>query len=468
MTTTDAPATARPATSRARHLKARFPDLVAVPGEAPYDRLRTPWNLAVDQRPAAVAQPATAEQVRHLVRAATDLGLRIAPQGTGHGSQALLGHGGGDLDDVLLLRTTAMTAVAINARGRLARVQAGAIWDDVVCAAAGYGLAGLHGSSPDVGVAGLALGGGIGWYARAHGLTSNSVSDIDVVTADGELLRASPDRHPDLFWALRGGGGNFGVVTAITLRLLPIRDVYAGRMVWPLTHYERVLRYWNDWARTAPEEISTSLRAMRFPPFPQVPEPLRGRQVVILDGAALGTDRAAREILAGFRALKPEIDTWSRVPAASIARMHLDPEGPTPAVGCGGLVRTLDDAAIAALLQAVGPGADTVVLMAEIRQLGGALARVPDGAGALGRLPGDHAAYLLAAAPTADMAARGVADTGRGLAALHGVRAGHYLNMAERPVDPRSAFDDAGWQRLLAVRAHADPGRAFLAHHEFA
>jgi FAD/FMN-containing dehydrogenase len=465
MTITSVSAPARPpALTPARRLQARFPELVAVPGDEAYERLRTPWNLAVQQRPAAVAEPVTAAQVQQLVWAAADLGLRIAPQGTGHGAQALAARG---LDDVLLLRTTGMTAVAVDAGHRLARVQAGAIWDDLVCAAGGYGLAALHGSSPDVGVAGLALGGGIGWYARRFGLTCNSVTALDVVTADGTLLHTGPDRHAELFWALRGGGANLGVVTAVELRLLPIADVYAGRMVWGLDRYEHVLRFWNDWARDAPEEISTSLRAMRFPPFPHLPEELRGRAVVILDGAVTGSDETGRRLLAGFRALRPEIDSWARVPAASIGRMHLDPEGPTPAVGRGGLVRSLDEAAIDGLLAAVGPGADTAVLMAELRQLGGALGRVPDGAGALGRLPGDHAAYLLAAAPTAEHADRGLRDTTAALAALAGVHSGHYLNLAERPVDPRTAFDDATWRRLLAIRAQLDPAGIFLAQHEF-
>jgi len=454
------------ATRAAHELRARCGDLVALPGEPAYDAGRAPWNIAVQQRPAAVATPRSAAEVAAVVRAAADEGLRIAPQGTGHGAQALQGR---RLDDVVLLRTTALTDVSVDPATRIARVGAGALSEQLVDAAAEHGLAALHGSSPDVGVAGLALGGGIGWYAREHGMTSNAVTAIELVTSDGELVRTDAEHDPDLFWALRGGGGNFGVVVAIELRLLPITDVYAGQMVWDIADYEHVLRVWNDWCRTAPDEVSTSLRAMRFPPFPHVPEPFRGRAVVILDGAVNADDSRAEEILAPFRGLAPERDTWGRVPAASLIRLHMDPEGPTPAVGRGTLVRSLDDDAVVALTAAVGPQAQTSVLMAELRQLGGALGRVPAGAGAMATMGGDYAAYILAVAATPEMAARGAADIDVVVASLAPVETGRsYLNFAERPVDPSTAFEPDAWRQLMAVRDRVDPDRVFLSNQEFA
>jgi FAD/FMN-containing dehydrogenase len=453
------------ATRAAHELRARCGSTVVLPGEPAYDAARAPWNVAVQQRPAAVAAPTSADEVADVVRAARSVGLRVAPQGTGHGAQALQGR---RLDDVVLLRTTALAEVSVDPATRVARVGAGALSEQLVDAAAAHGLAALHGSSPDVGVAGLALGGGIGWYAREHGMTCNAVTAIELVTADGELVRTDPDHDPDLFWALRGGGGNFGVVTAIELRLLPIVDVYAGQMVWDITHYENVLRLWNTWAEGAPDEVSTSLRAMRFPPFPHVPEALRGRALVILDGAVNASDARAEEILAPFRTLAPETDTWARVPAASLIRLHGDPEGPTPAVGRGTLVRTLADDTLADLVATVGPGVSTSVLMAELRQLGGALARAPKGAGAMATMGGAYAAYFLAIAATPEMAARGAEDIEVAMSPLTAVETGRqYLNLVERHVDPSTAFEADAWSRLLAVRNRVDPDRMFVGNHEF-
>jgi FAD/FMN-containing dehydrogenase len=448
----------------ARRLRALCGDRVALPGEPAYRAARTAWNVAVSQLPAATAVPSSAAEVQATVRAAVASGLRVAPQGSGHGAQALAHE---RLDDVLLLRTTALTEISIDPVRRVARVGAGVLSEDLVVAAAEHGLAALHGSSPDVGVAGLALGGGIGWYARMHGMTSNAVTAIELVTANGELVRTDPEHDPELFWALRGGGGNFGVVTAIELELLQITDVYAGRMVWDIADFERVLRYFNEWAPDAPEEISTSLRAMRFPPVPHVPEEFRGKSVVILDGAVLGDDVRASEILAGFRTLGPLSDSWERVPAASIVRMHMDPEGPTPAVGRGTLLDVLDETTLRAFVTAVGPDAQTSILMAELRQLGGALSRTPLHGGAMATMPGAFAAYFVSVAATPEMAARGAADIDVAVAALSGAENGRqYLNLAERPVDSRMAFGDEGWLRLLEIRDRVDPRGLFVGNHQ--
>jgi hypothetical protein len=465
--TPDAPlAQAAPTvTDAARRLKAACGGLVTLPDDPTFDGVRMPWNVAAQQQPAAVAVPTTVEEVQLVVRAARAAGLRIAPQGTGHGAAALAAR---NLDDVVLLRTTALTGVTVDPEAQTARAEAGALSEHVVAAAAEHGLVCLHGSSPDVGVAGLALGGGIGWYARLHGLACNLVRAVELVTSDGELVRADADHHADLFWAVRGGGGNFGVVTAIEFGLLPITEAYAGMMMWDISGYEKVLRHFNAWAPTAPEEISSSLRAMRFPPLPFIPEEIRGRSLVIFDGAVLADDARAAEIIAGFRALEPELDTWQRVSAPSLIRLHQDPEGPTPAVGDGLLLDQLDEATLQSLVAAVGPGAETHLLMAELRQLGGALRRVPEGAGALGALQADYVAYFVAIAPTPEIGAIGLADTARAVAAVAGAATGRrYLNFSEVPVDCSTGFDATGWARLQQVKAEVDPDRVFLANHSF-
>src|SRR4051812_16627681 len=197
-------------------------------GDADWDMARQAFNLTVDQRPAAIAFPVDATDIATAVDYARDAGLRVAPQRTGHNAAPL-----GALEDVLLVRTDALQGVEIDARQRRARVNAGAKWEDVVPAASDLGLAALHGSTGDVSVVGYSLGGGLGWYARQHGLAANSVTAVELVTADGEHVRADRDNEPELFWALRGGAGNFGVVTALEFDLFEQPLDYAGVLFFP-------------------------------------------------------------------------------------------------------------------------------------------------------------------------------------------------------------------------------------------
>jgi hypothetical protein len=329
---------------------------VHVPGDRAYDDGRRPWNLAAHQLPAAVAVPETVAQIGHLVRVAADLGLRLTVQTTGHAAAVLAAH---RLDDVVLVRTTRLRGVFVDAAARTARVEGGAVWQDVIDAAGPYGLAAPHGSSGGVGVAGYTLGGGLSWYARKFGLATNSITAIELVNADGEVVRADARTNPDLFWAARGGGGNFGVVTALEIALQPIADAVAGMLVWDVSRAEGVLQTWADWCATAPDEVTTSFRIMRFPPLPQLPEFLRGRSLVIIDGVAVLEDEEAGELLAPLRALAPEMDTFGRVPATTLGELHMDPHDPTPAVGAGTLLAELGRDVIEAFLGAVGPESDT-------------------------------------------------------------------------------------------------------------
>jgi FAD/FMN-containing dehydrogenase len=451
-------------TRTAEHLRALCGGAVHLPGDPGYDAARTPWNVAVDLRPAAVAYPTSASDVRAVVSGAVDAGLRVAPQSTGHNAGPLgrLGH----LDDVVLVKTSAMRRVSVDPVARKARVESGALWLDVVEAAERHGLAALHGSSPDVGVAGYSLGGGVSWYARRHGLQTNSLTAVEIVLADGSLVRADDVNDRALFWALRGGGGNFGVVTALEFDLYPITTAYAGMLAWDRRDAEKVLRRWADWSVDAPSEVTTSFRILNLPPLPELPELVRGRQLAVIDGAVLGSDEAAADILAGLRELRPEIDTFRRSPAASLIRLHMDPEGPTPVVSDGALLSELPDAAVDAFLAEVGEGSTSSLLLAELRQLGGALGRRDYRGGAMPMIDAQFTMFAAAIAATPEHAMIGRADAIRLRSALADFSNGRsYLNLAENPINPKTGYSDESWEQLKAIRSIADPDAVFVANH---
>ena len=434
---------------------------VLLPGDPGYDEARMPWNVAVDQRPAAVACPASADEVSEIVRAAAASGLRVAPQGTGHNAGPL-----GPLEDAVLLRTSGMTGVQIDPVRRIARVEAGVLWLDVVEAAAVHGLAALHGSSPDVGVVGYSLGGGLGWYARQLGMAANSVVAVDLVLADGTQVRADETQNPDVFWAVRGGGGNFGVVTAMEFRLFDIETAYAGMLLWDQAHAEKVVRAWAAWTVDAPDCVTTSLRMLNLPPMPELPEFLRGRQLVVIDGAVLADDAEAEQVIAALRDLEPEMDTFARVPAAGLVRLHMDPEGPTPGISASTMLADLSEAAVETFLRLSDRDSGSTLLAAELRQLGGALARPAPDAGAVPKLDGRFVLFGVAIAMTPEMGAQGHADATALVDAMASYSTGRdYLNFAERSVDVRKSFQEETWRRLKGVRSAVDPAGLLIANH---
>ncbi|HWJ83251.1 MAG TPA: FAD-binding protein [Nocardioides sp.] len=432
---------------------------VVLPDDQEWDPARQAWNLAVDQRPAAVALPETADQVAAVVRAAVEAGLKVAPQSTGHGAAALGERG---LEDTVLVRLSRLTGVTVDPVARTARVLGGTLWQDVVAAAAPHGLTALHGSAGDVAVAGYVLGGGLSFYGRKHGVAANAVRAVELVTAAGNVVRASATENPELFWAVRGGGGNLGVVVAVELDLLPYAEVFAGVLLWDRAHAADVTRAWLAWTKDVPESVTTSLRLMSFPPLPELPPFLSGRQLVVVDGAVLEPDERAAELLAPLRALAPEMDTFGRIPAADLLAVHMDPPGPTPAVGDHSVLGDLDDAAVDALTTAAVPE----LLFAELRHLGGAVGRPAAGGGALSHLPGAYALLCVAAAPTPQAAVAGRAAAFSAVRALAPwSRSGLVPTFAETRVDTGRFYDGDDWARLCRVRDEVDPDRVLVANH---
>jgi FAD/FMN-containing dehydrogenase len=432
------------------------------PGEERWDSARGAWNLAIDQRPAKVAQPGNAEETAAAVRYARENGLRVAVQAAGHSAGGLAGVG----EDTLLLKTGRITGVELDAENRRARVGAGAKWQDVSALASPLGLAGLSGSSAEVGVVGYTLGGGHGWLARQHGLACNSVVAVEVVTADGQLLRADHEDEPDLFWALRGGGGSFGVVTALEFELYAVPQLYAGMVAWPWERTRDVLDAWREWVSALPNEMSTWARILQVPPLPDIPEPVRGRQLVVVEAAYLGGAEAGGELLRPLRDLGPEIDTFAPAPPAALGHLHMDPEDPVPFAGSGQLLDELPPAAIDNLVAALGPGSGSVLLSFEIRQLGGALSEPPPGAGALASL--DHAFLTLGVgmimAPELAPAINAQLDAAR--SALESWDAGvNYGNFVDVPTDTSTFYSPETYTRLQEVKARYDPDDLFRANH---
>jgi FAD/FMN-containing dehydrogenase len=461
---TSLPAQGRPGPAGSPDLRALLGHLcggrVHLPGDAGYDAGRTPWNLVVDQRPAAVALPSSAEEVVDLVRAVAAAGLRIVPQSTGHGAAPLADV---DLGDAVLVRLDELTGVVVDPERRTARVLGGTQWQQVVQAAAEHGLAALHGSAPDVAVAGYVLGGGFSFYGRKHGLAAHSVRSVEIVTADGRLVHADAEDNRDLWWAVRGGGGNLGIVVALEIELLPFADCFAGMLLWDASRAAEVLPAWVEWTRTAPEEATTSLRMMSFPPLPELPPFLSGRQLVIIDGAVLTDDDAASQLLAPLRALDPEMDTFARIPATGLPAVHMDPPGPVPAISRHAVLGELDDGAVQAYLGAA-PGPGSALMFAELRHLGGAFART--GEGALSQVDGSYALFCVGAAPAPDVAAIAVREADAVVAALTPWHQGRrLLNFTDEHVDVASAYAPDAWERLRRVRATVDPEQRMVANH---
>jgi FAD/FMN-containing dehydrogenase len=420
-----------------------------------WDDARQPWDL-VDQRPAVVAMPLDAADVRTVVLFARRHGLHVAPQGTGHNAGPL-----GPLEDTILLSTRRMRGVDIDPTRRTARVEAGALWVEVAQAATSHGLFPLSGSSPNVGVIGYTLGGGLSWLARKHGLAANHVTAIEVVTADGRFRRATPVDHPDLFWALRGGGGNFGVVTALEFTLFPYGAVYAGMFVWPYRRHLEVVKAWHAWTQSASEDITTSFRVMHFPPSRDLPPFLSGRSVVTIDGAYAGEAQAGRAAVADLAALAPETDTWSMMSPLALSRLHLDPEQPVPVRSTSALLDDVEPGCYEALAAATQPP----LAAGEIRHLGGALARTPAGAGSLGSLRGQYLA-LGAGIPTdanqPDLAT--ALDRFRDALAPYD-NGTLYYNFAEAPANAARFYRDDAYTRLRHLRADLDPDGLIVANH---
>jgi FAD/FMN-containing dehydrogenase len=440
-----------------RDLAPRLAGDVVLPGDESWDLDRQAWNLSVDQRPGAIVWPLGADDVVATVRFAGERGLRIAFNAGGHHAGTI-----DWADDILLLKTGRMNGVTIDPKARRARVEAGVLGRPLAQAAGEHGLAYLAGTSPDVGVFGYALGGGLSWFVRRHGLACNSIVAADIVTADGQLIRTDASTKPDLFWAVRGGGGNVGAVTAIELELFPIAEVYAGCLFWPIDEARRILRAWREWIETVPVDCESLGRLLQLPDVPFLPEHLRGRSFVLVELTLVGSEAEGDALIRPLRELGPELDTVTMLPTSELSIVNMDPDQPVPYLGEGML---LDDYPPDAIDAMIGAFVGSSMTHVEVRQLGGAAAVSSPDHGVLDAIEQGFVMMSFGLTPDAEAQAVVEGEVRRLVASLRPWDSGRrYLNFAETPGDPRAIFGSA-YERLRQIRATYDPNGLFVPNH---
>jgi FAD/FMN-containing dehydrogenase len=420
---------------------------VYTPGDGGYEAARLPWQRRLDPHPALIVEAATAGDVQAALRFAREHDLPLAVQSTGHGAVAVP-------DGGVLLKTGAMAAVEVDPGRRLARVRGGALWSDVIAAAAPHGLAPLSGTAATVGVIGYTLGGGTGWLSRQHGFAADSVVRAEVVTADGELVTASAAENADLFWALRGGSGNFGVVTSLEFRLFPVTTVYAGMAVFDAARAADAFAVYREWALDEPDELNTAVLLAKMPPA--------GELVLILRAFYAGDGGNAARLLAPLyeAAGTPRMDGMRETSFADAAAMF---PAPPPMVGDMhlDLFRKVSDDVIAAAVE----GAETVSGI-ELRHWGGAMARPGEDAGPIGHrdIP-----FSVVVAGTAEDAAE-AEPLRAGVRAVAAKLEPHatgdtFLNFLGDPARTSDAYTREDWARLRQIKVAYDPDNVFGANH---
>ncbi len=359
------------------NFRAAMHGVVLAPDEMGYDEARKTWNTTYHQHPALVALVANESDIIASVNFAREQNLLVAVQSTGHGIAY-------PCDGGLLINTSRMINIQIDQQARTARVEPGVLWRDLTAKAQAFGLAGLSGSAPNVGIVGYTLGGGFGWLVRKYGLAADSVKSIDIVTADGQQLTASDTKNSDLFWGLRGGGGNFGIVTSIEFALYPVDEVFGGRVFYSIEMAKEVLSHYSRWVETIPEEITSIIWLMHLPPAPDLPEPLRGKAMVIVGACYAGNAEEGAMLLKPIREFgTPVLDTFAPMKYADAGTISSDPVEPQGTYGHMELIKELSEDAIDKLVEVAGACSESPLTMVEIRHLGGAAARVDRDANAV-------------------------------------------------------------------------------------
>ncbi|CAG0953349.1 Mitomycin radical oxidase [Anaerolineales bacterium] len=441
-------------------LRARVGGQVLTPNDDGYDTARQAWNLTVNQYPALIIVAQTADDIIEAVRFAQAQGMEVAVKSTGHGVIREANNG-------LLIVTSQMTDVRVNPGAQTAWVSAGVKWGRVLEEAQSVGLAPLLGSAPHVGAVGYTLGGGMGWLARKYGLAVDSVNQFELVTADGTLLHASATENTELFWGLRGGGGSFGVVTGMEIRLYPVTTVYGGNMYYPVHKAKEVFAKYRRWVTNAPDELTSSISLKNYPPLPQVPELLRGQSFVMIRACYCGPAEQGEEFLNYWRAWQaPLKDDMKAMPFSQVAAISNDPVDPVPGHGSGAWLNSLNDEITDILIRYILPGNGPALLgSAEIRHAGGAITKVDPAAAAYGNRDATHILQVVGGAPTPEIheaVRRHITQLWRALTPhLHGGVFMNFLGGEEARERTQQGFSLEAYLRLQQLKTKYDPQNRF-------
>ena len=423
------------------------------------------WNVAIQHTPAIAVGATCAEDIAAAVGFARRHGLRVAVQATGHGPVR-------NADGSLMITTRRMQGVHVDPVRRTARVEAGVKWERVMEAAGQYGLAGMRGSSSDVGVIGYTLGGGLGSFGRKHGFAADHVRSLELVTADGAIRTVCAESEPELFWAVRGGKGNFGIVTQLEIDLLPVRELFGGGVFFDGADAAALLHTYREWAPALPEEATTSIAIMRMPALEFVPEPLQGRTVVHLRYANVGADLAESERLVApmLAAGRPLLGFLHPMLVTEMDSIHMDPVDPVPAWEKGMGLAELSADTVDALLAVAGPGVEIPLMLVELRQLGGALSRQPQVPNAVaGRevpwelfVLGPAVPELAGVLPLVGGAVLGALEPWKADGGLF-----NHLGDVSGPEEVARVYPPEVLRRLREVKAAVDPDGMFSFGHAF-
>ncbi|NMO55247.1 FAD-binding oxidoreductase [Actinoplanes sp. TBRC 11911] len=439
---------------------------VLLPGDAGYAAEAVSNNLNNPLVPAVVVGVTNVADVQTVVRFAALHRLHVAVRATGHQTAR-------DADGAVMINLARLDGIRIDAAARTARVEAGVRWAAVVDAAAEHGLAPLNGSAPTVSVIGYTLGGGQSpVLGRSRGYAADHVRKLEVVTADGTLREVTAASEPDLFWALRGGKGNFGVVTAIEFDLFPVTEFYGGGVFFPGDRMAEVLNAWRTWAPTLPESATTSIAVQRLPPVPDLPEPLRGAFVVHVRFANLGSAADGERLFAPIREAAPVlIDAVQTLPYRQNALIHLDPTEPIPYYDRTTTLREITPEVVDALVAFAGPGSGNPLLSIEIRALGGAFDRepaVPDAVPTRG-IPYVVFGFGVGGPDQADVLRDWLARLVRTLEpwSASDRRMVNFLSKDEAvtPAEMRLAYGPDRYDRLVRIKRRFDPDNMFRNNH---
>jgi hypothetical protein len=451
-----------PANPELADLAARVAGTVYAEGDPALMTEAVPFNLSHELRPLLAVLATSPEDVAATVAWAAARQLPVTVQATGHGSFS-------DLAGQVLVHTRLMSWVEVDPVARRARVGAGTRWSQVIEAAAPHGLAPLNGSSSHVGVVGYTLGGGHGVMARKYGFAADHVSWIQLVTADGQIIEVTADSDPELFWALRGGKGNFGIVTAMEFDLVPVARLYGGGIFFPAAVARRLLPAWVEWTRSLPEEASTSVGLLQLPPAPELPPPLQGQRVFHLRFAHLGSEEEGRAALAPLleEAGEPLLAMMGEMPYAAVDSIHMDPTDALPFMERGLVLREITPETVEAFLGQVGPEVETPLLLAEIRLLGGAVTRDAEVPNAVAGRRGAFTVFQVAvmAGPAVDAVVPAMDALSTALEPWS--TGGALLNFLGPAESARvvQLWDEADLDRLRAVRQRVDPQQVFRNGH---